>query len=79
MVSGLGRLGRDVKEFEKIMERLNTASEGVHTACGDIFNLNFVLDTESWHLNLGILGCGWHRTGSAKETPDSICNKILRK
>ena len=77
MLSGPGRPGRDVKESKKIMEKMNIAVKWYRPPWGHL-NLASLFWIRKLHLNLvfwDVMAQDW----SAKETPDSICNKILRR
>lgn len=77
MLSGPGRTGRDVKESKKIMEKMDIAVKWYRPPWGHL-NLASLFWIRKLHLNLvfwDVMAQDW----SAKETPDSICNKILRR
>ena len=77
MLSGLGRTGRDMKESKKIMEKMDIAVKWYRPPWGHL-NLASLFWIRKLHLHLvfwDVMAQDW----SAKETPDSICNKILRR
>ncbi len=77
MLFGPGRTGRDLKESKKIMEKMGVTVKGYRPPWGHL-NLVSLFWIRKLHLNLvfwDVMAQDW----SAQETPDSICNKILRR
>lgn len=77
MLFGPKRTERDLKESKKIMEKMKVTVKGYRPPWGHL-NLASLFWIRKLHLNLvfwDVMAQDW----SAQETPDSICNKILRR
>lgn len=77
MLFGPGRTGRDLKESKKIMEKMDVTVNGYRPPWGHL-NLVSLYWIRKLHLELvfwDVMAQDW----SGKETPDSICNKILTR
>lgn len=77
MLQLIGKTGRDLKKSVEIMEKLGVDIKGYRPPWGHL-NLASLYWIKKLHLNLvfwDVMAQDW----SADETPDSICNKILRR
>lgn len=77
MLQPIGKTGRDLKKSVEIMEKLGVDIKGYRPPWGHL-NLASLYWIKKLHLNLvfwDVMAQDW----SADETPDSICNKILRR